>query len=725
MKNNTPFLATLWIMCISMTGFAQPAIDGYNVYYGDLHNHCNVSDGQGTINDAYNYAKNVSQLDFFGLSDHSNLISATEWTQTKNTANSYNEDGVFAAFYGFEWTTYLSYGHVTIVNTDDYCSNSGSTSNFAGLLNWVNTRNCMAFFNHPGWEFYTYYEFDHFTDSPSSKFVGMELWNTQSGFSTYYYNDGYYSSDGNKGYFDEALIRNWKIGAAGGDDNHTANWGNLKPWRTGVLANVKTRNDIFNAYQERRIFSTLDKTLVLSFKVNGFMMGSTILGGNWNAIINAFDQENEVFTKVDLLKNGVVIYSTTPNATHPIIIRPVACADGDYFYIRVKQADGDEAISSPVFISGLAQAPQVAITSPENGAVFTAGSDISVSATASDIDGTISRVEFYEDGLLFGQDSIAPYTAILPGSVEGDHILTAKAFDNLGLFTTSVSVSILVNPLPVLIVTPGNIDITSSAGTTSFAVNSNLDWTVLSNQPWCVVTPSGSGNGTIAVEYEENMFPAIRVAEITVTATGLQPVTITLSQAGSSNKVLSLTLLLQGLYNEDGLMNTAKDESGDKWGQDIADKITVELHNGSDYSDVLYIVADVDLHTNGMATIVIPAAYSGSYYITVKHRNSITIVSAFPVSLSGSQVNISFDEIESTFGNCLLLLPDGHRVMYGGDVNQDGLVDAGDLISVDNGSRLYLTGYLTEDINGDGLVDSSDLIIVDNNASTFVAASYP
>lgn len=634
-------LAVLLMFLFTGT-YSQPVIEGYKVYYGDLHNHCNVSDGTGTIDDAYNYAKNVSQLDFFSLADHANLISSSEWTQIKNVANAYNQDSVFTAFYGFEWTTYLSYGHVTVINSDDYCSNSGSTANFSGLLNWVSSRNCIAFFNHPGWEFYTYYEFNHFTDSPSPKFVGMELWNTQDGFSKYYYNDGFYGNDGNKGYFDEALIRHWKIGAAGGDDNHTANWGNVKPWRTGVLAMAKTRTDILNAYQSKRIFSTLDKTLVLSLKVNGFMMGSTMLGGNWNAVVNAYDLENELFTKVELLKNGAVIYSTIPNLTHPILTIPVTCTDGDYIYARVKEADGDEAISSPVFISGMAQPPLVSITTPVSGSSFVAGSDISIAANASDPDGSIMNVMFYSNNTMLGQDNSAPYSLVWPCDVAGTYMIYAKAYDNYGLMTVSDSVQITVQPdIPL-------------------------------------------------------------------------------------DKILNLELLIQGLCDASGMMTEVMDATGMHWGDSIADKITVELHDASNYAVIVHTVSDVVLHTDGTAILSIPAQFNGNYYLTVKHRNSIETVSMLPVSFAADLIAYDFTDLASkAFGNNLVHLPCGKWAIYAGDISQDGIVDSGDMIIVDNGASTFSTGYLPDDCNGDGIIDSSDMLLVDNNNRLFIIALTP
>jgi hypothetical protein len=434
------------ILCL-ITCFAsgQPVIGGFNVYYGSLHNHTNVSDGTGTPTQAYAYARDNAHLDFFGLAEHANMMTSSEWTLVKNAANSYNQDGVFAAFYGFEWTTFLSYGHVAVINTDDYCSNTSSTANFSGLLNWLNARNGIAFFNHPGWESTAFLEFNKFSNTPSDKFVGMELWNDKDGFGKYYYNDGYYSNDGGRGYFDEALARGWKIGAAGSDDNHTSTWGTATNYRVGVLANSLSRTEILNAFLARRFFATIDKNISLSFKINGAEMGSTVTGGACNIVIQASDADNELFSAFTLIKNGAV-YKTWLS---PLTVQPVSenitCNGGDYFYVRVTQMDGNEAISSPVFISGIVNTPPtVSITNPLNGTSFAEGGIITISASAADADGSINRVEFYQGTLLLGTDTSSPYEIQWSGAAAGSYVLTAIAYDNLGASTTSAQVNITI-----------------------------------------------------------------------------------------------------------------------------------------------------------------------------------------------------------------------------------------------------------------------------------------
>jgi len=53
---------------------------------------------------------------------------------------------------------------------------------------------------------------------------------------------------------------------------------------------------------------------------------------------------------------------------------------------------------------------------------------------------------------------------------------------------------------------------------------------------------------------------------------------------------------------------------------------------------------------------------------------------------------------------------------YSGDINQDGIIDASDLIKIYNDSYVGVTGrYIVSDLNGDSVVDASDISTADNN----------
>ena len=90
--------------------------------------------------------------------------------------------------------------------------------------------------------------------------------------------------------------------------------------------------------------------------------------------------------------------------------------------------------------------PTVSITSPANGAVFAWKPTITVTATASDPDGNVTRVEFRDGTTLLNTDTTAPYAFTWRNVPQGNHVLTARATDNAGAVTTSSPVSITVRP---------------------------------------------------------------------------------------------------------------------------------------------------------------------------------------------------------------------------------------------------------------------------------------
>ena len=113
---------------------------------------------------------------------------------------------------------------------------------------------------------------------------------------------------------------------------------------------------------------------------------------------------------------------------------------------------------------------------------------------------------------------------------------TTSRVANITVTATGIpSVTVTVtqaNETASLAVTPSNQNVSSPAGNTSLTVTSNAAWTVASDSPWCTVTLSGSGNGTISVTYSQNPGVTQRIASIMVTVSGISPVIVTLTQYG-------------------------------------------------------------------------------------------------------------------------------------------------------------------------------------------------
>jgi lysophospholipase L1-like esterase len=90
--------------------------------------------------------------------------------------------------------------------------------------------------------------------------------------------------------------------------------------------------------------------------------------------------------------------------------------------------------------------PTVALTAPAAGAQVTEGDPIAVSASASDPNGTVVEVQFYDAAVQFDIDLSPPYESILLDAGIGTHVLTAVAVDDEGATQTSAAVLVTVVP---------------------------------------------------------------------------------------------------------------------------------------------------------------------------------------------------------------------------------------------------------------------------------------
>lgn len=129
----------------------------------------------------------------------------------------------------------------------------------------------------------------------------------------------------------------------------------------------------------------------------------------------------------------------------------------------------------------------------------------------------------------------------VPSSGSGNAVLTAVYQENTSITQRVASITVTVQGIPVEIVTvtqagaavilsvnPLNQDVTSQAGSTTFNITCNANWSVTTSDPWISATADGSGSGIIAVDYEENTSSNVRVATLTVGAPDIvQLVTVT------------------------------------------------------------------------------------------------------------------------------------------------------------------------------------------------------
>ena len=94
-------------------------------------------------------------------------------------------------------------------------------------------------------------------------------------------------------------------------------------------------------------------------------------------------------------------------------------------------------------------APTISLTSPAANATVTAPGSFIITADAQDVDNNIADVKFYQGTTLLGTVTAAPYSYTWNNIAEGSYSLTAKVTDTIGATSTSVAVSVTVDPAVV------------------------------------------------------------------------------------------------------------------------------------------------------------------------------------------------------------------------------------------------------------------------------------
>jgi len=184
---------------------------------------------------------------------------------------------------------------------------------------------------------------------------------------------------------------------------------------------------------------------------------------------------------------------TTVGGGHPVINLPgvqlVVHLISDDIYLSLKFTDlpsgtGFTYVRSTPTPANVA--PSVTITNPMNGASFTAPASVTIQADASDADGSVTNVQFFDGATSLGNVLASPYDLTTNLAV-GSHSLTAVATDNLGLSATSSVVNITVDvantpPSVTLTNPPDNSVFGNTDRVTIGAVASDTDGSVTNVQ---------------------------------------------------------------------------------------------------------------------------------------------------------------------------------------------------------------------------------------------------
>lgn len=340
--------------------FTEKFTPDWNVYFGQLHAHTNLSDGTGSVEEAFDYASKVENLDFFAVTDHSDSFDnadageiakdgagiSADWAAGKQAAASVtNED--FVGLFGFEmtWPEDKQLGHISTFNTPgwqtrdqaDFENVPTALEHYYKALTTV--PGSVSQFNHPDIIHGDFERFDHYSPEYDEAISLLEIAGE----------DGTVDCE----YYHLALDKGWHVAPTNNQNNHNGQWGDASRARTVILAETLTEEALYAAMKDRRVYATQDSDLTVYYTLNGAVMGS-ILPKSEEAEITVFlsDPTDEAIGNVEVVADGGEVIDSAYVGTPAKVLELSVSGGYNYYYLRITQPDGDVAVTAPVWMDG-------------------------------------------------------------------------------------------------------------------------------------------------------------------------------------------------------------------------------------------------------------------------------------------------------------------------------------------------------------------------------------
>ena len=348
---------------------APVSLDGYQLYFGQLHSHTDISDGAGTVEEAFAHAVGVDNLDFLAVTDHSNSFDgesdsrvdlrtdltgvSEEWAEGHRAAEDITDE-TFVGIYGFEMTWSDGFGHINTFNTpgfesrsnSEFGNKSGSTEGYQNYYNkLVEVEGSLSQFNHPGTTFGDFQDFSFYDPQVDQRITLIEVGNGEGAIGS----SGYFPS---YEYYTRALDKGWHVAPTNNQDNHKGNWGDSNTARSVVLASSLTEDAIYDAIRNYRVYATEDNDLSILYSLNGNAMGSILNKQEDSVTISAqiSDPTDTGDMTVEVIVNGgLVIGTQTVSGGAGTVTFRFDSNDYSYYYLRITQADQNIAVTAPVW----------------------------------------------------------------------------------------------------------------------------------------------------------------------------------------------------------------------------------------------------------------------------------------------------------------------------------------------------------------------------------------
>jgi hypothetical protein len=382
------------------------------VYFGDLHLHSILSyDADRPPEYVYWRQRAQERHDFAALSDH-DMIGAVpfssragvngrtpdEWSYAKQLGNSFDEPGVFTTILAYEWTSYY-FGHRNIFFSADevdpplYHHNESvdhppfDELSPGELRDKLDGHAYIAIPHSPAWptkngryawgpgakgnaigdptlwpeqrllELYSTHGTSEYFDNEYAVDKGHEETPLKSKLLKQLLSYDIRQAEPDSGNFaQDALATGWRFGFVGSSDDHYLSHLDqaYKYGTAAVFAPALSRRDIWDGMHDRHTYAVTGVRILLEFSANDQPMGSFVAPGPLH--LTGTVHGVGALQRVEVVKYDGQAWSlvygadVTGSLDHTIAVDDPG-SDGALYYLRVRQADGNRAWSSPIWVT--------------------------------------------------------------------------------------------------------------------------------------------------------------------------------------------------------------------------------------------------------------------------------------------------------------------------------------------------------------------------------------
>jgi hypothetical protein len=337
---------------------------GPRILWGDLHGHSAWSDGTGTAEDYFRYARDVANLDVVALSDHDHwgILPLDQhpfiFEKIRAVTRAFHDPGRFVTLLAYEWTSWI-YGHRHVLYFSDegqvLSSLDRDTETPAQLWQALAGQSALTFAHHSAggpiptdWSFPPDPILEPLTEIVSIHGSSEAL---DSPIAIYSPVPGNFVRD--------ALDLGYRFGFVGSGDSHDGHPGlaqitAVSGGLAAILSEERTRESVLAAMRARRVYATNGPRILLRTALGPHRMGAAVPvpeGAALNETLFIRVVAVEPLARIDLIRSGVLVDSIDAEGRLQVELeRQVEdLRAGEYLYVRAVQSDQGTAWSSPIF----------------------------------------------------------------------------------------------------------------------------------------------------------------------------------------------------------------------------------------------------------------------------------------------------------------------------------------------------------------------------------------